>query len=71
MFENIQGLKYFKILKQRVKTKSKGYGICLDSYSSVTNYYCVIWSSYLIWKLFDLKNRCNKSTHVIGLLKRD
>ena len=60
MFYNMQGLKYYKIFEQRVITNSKSYEIYLDSYSSLTNYYSVIGVSYLVWKLFDMKNKCNK-----------
>ena len=60
MFDNIQGLKYYKIFKQRVITNSKSYEMYLDSYSSLTNYYSVIQASYLVWKLFDMKNKCHK-----------
>ena len=48
MFDNIQGLKYYKIFKQRVITNSKSYEMYLDSYSSLTNYYSVIQASYLV-----------------------
>ena len=48
MFYNTQGLKYYKVFKQRVITNSKSYEIYLDSYSSLTNYYSVIGASYLV-----------------------
>ena len=48
MFYNTQGLKYYKVFKQRVITNSKSYEIYLDSYSSLTNYYSVIGESYLV-----------------------